>query len=182
MPRQVSAANKLRLSLTLMGLSGTVSRKQLRSAYRQLMLEWHPDLHHDDPEIQRIAHEKAVAINEAFEYLSARLDACDPIVMTYAEPTTRFRSTATDFSRSSQSARSDGFADNSVFEVFVRSSNIRSFGYARTARILYIKFHRGSTYRYFDVPELVFRQFLAAESKGRFANRFIYHSYKYEPC
>ncbi|MFI5339435.1 MAG: KTSC domain-containing protein [Candidatus Methylomirabilales bacterium] len=159
-----------------MGLSGAVSKRQLRSAYRQLMLEWHPDLHHDDPERQRIAHEKAVAINKAFEYLSALLDISDPIATTSAGPTARSHSTGTGSFRSARSARGDGFPDNSVFEVYVTSSNIRSIGYARGAGILYIKFHHGSTYRYFDVPESVFREFLASESKGRFANRFIYRN------
>ena len=71
-----------------------------------------------------------------------------------------------------------GFPDPAVFEVFVKSSHIVSTGYNRAERILYIKFEGGEVYSYQEVPETVFTDFLAAESHGKFANRFIFHKYK----
>ena len=80
-----------------------------------------------------------------------------------------------------------GFPDPDVFEVFVKSSHIVSIGYAKSQRVLYVKFfRRGSrrcdVYRYFDVPEEVFNAFMEAESKGEYAHRAIYNRYPYERC
>ena len=72
-----------------------------------------------------------------------------------------------------------GFGDPGVSEVFVESSHIISTGYDRAKEILYIKFEGDRVYAYFHVPESVFSDFLAAESHGRFASRYIYWQYEY---
>ena len=54
----------------------------------------------------------------------------------------------------------------------VDSAVIAAVSYAAHAA-LDIEFTSGTTYRYFAVPERVFHEFLAAESKGAFFNRRI---------
>jgi KTSC domain len=62
--------------------------------------------------------------------------------------------------------------------VRVTSSFIASVGYDAKARVLDVKFHSGSLWRYFDVPPEIYRAFLDAESKGRFYNANIRHHFK----
>lgn len=60
------------------------------------------------------------------------------------------------------------------------SSNVHSFGYDPTKNILYIRFWKDSTtkksqvpgpiYKYFKVPERVFRMMYFAKSKGEFVD------------
>ena len=47
------------------------------------------------------------------------------------------------------------------------SSLIRAYGYDPGKRDLDIEFMRGGTYRYADVPQEAFEEFLRAESKGK---------------
>lgn len=180
--------SELERHCSVLGLSGTISYRNLQSAYRKRMLEWHPDLHQGDPERERVANAKAITINQAFEYLSTLLERSDPIILS-ARFVSRVapRTPVSPKPRPSRQQSTQGFPDPSVFEVFVRSSYIYSIGYNRSTQILYIKFYRKEAmrfdiYRYLEVPEAVFRNFLEAESKGRFANRFIYPRYRYEPC
>ena len=61
----------------------------------------------------------------------------------------------------------------------VESSNIGSIGYDPDNAILVINFKNGgATYEYYDVPQHVFDELLAAESKGRYANSNIYKAYR----
>jgi len=62
----------------------------------------------------------------------------------------------------------------------VESSNINAVGYNPVKQALYIRFNSGATYAYFDVPEHVHREFLAAESKGRFFANAVKDEYDYE--
>src|SRR5690348_4515312 len=50
----------------------------------------------------------------------------------------------------------------------VESSCIDSVGYEN--EVLEVRFGNGGVYRYFEVPAQLYRQLLAAESKGRFFN------------
>jgi hypothetical protein len=59
----------------------------------------------------------------------------------------------------------------------VQSTAIRSIGYDSTAKTLDIEFLNRRVYRYFDVPEFLYRGFMLAGSKGgyfktRINNRF----------
>jgi len=47
-------------------------------------------------------------------------------------------------------------------------------------RILYLRFSSGEVYRYFEVPENDYREFLAAESRGRYFLRHIRDHFRYE--
>lgn len=61
----------------------------------------------------------------------------------------------------------------------VSSSNIESIGYDLDSMELYVRFHTGSTYVYYGVPESVYIAFLHAPSKGKFHNRLISKNYDY---
>lgn len=64
--------------------------------------------------------------------------------------------------------------------VLVTSSNIRSIGYDRQSATLEVEFTSGDVYRYFDVPEHLYQQFLQAPSYGQFLNDNIRYSYRYQ--
>ena len=55
----------------------------------------------------------------------------------------------------------------------VASSNISGIGYDQSTRVLTVQFHRGAVYDYDDVPPNVHHEFLNADSKGRFFQRYI---------
>jgi hypothetical protein len=55
----------------------------------------------------------------------------------------------------------------------VSSSNIAAIGYSPNYQVLKVDFLKGNSYRYFDVPPLVFQAFLEAPSKGGFLNSVI---------
>lgn len=175
--------DELQRHCSILGLIGTIAFRDVKTAYRKRMLEWHPDLHHGDPQLQQLALQRAVEINLAFTFLEEILKRSDPIVVPPGSgPLSKVAFTARPPRPPSHAQTAPGFPDPSVFEVFVRSSAIHSIAYNQSKRILYIKFRRGHVYRYFDVPASIFRQFLAADSKGRFANRCIYQNFRYEPC
>lgn len=47
-------------------------------------------------------------------------------------------------------------------------------------QILELEFRSGALYRYFQVPPAVFEALLAAESKGRYFNRYIRDRFPYQ--
>ena len=55
-----------------------------------------------------------------------------------------------------------------------------SIGYDKPLAILEVEFTSGDIYRYFDVPENLFKQFLSAPSHGQFLNRYISYNYRYQ--
>ena len=52
--------------------------------------------------------------------------------------------------------------------------------YEAERRVLYLRFTSGDVYRYFDFPEEAWREFLAAESRGRFSLSHIRDNFRYE--
>ena len=62
----------------------------------------------------------------------------------------------------------------------VESTVLASVGYDAKARVLEIEFHSGAIYRYLEVPEEIFRQLLAAESKGNFFGKNIRDKFRSE--
>jgi hypothetical protein len=63
--------------------------------------------------------------------------------------------------------------------VKVTSSVIEEVAYGYHMPVLTVWFRNGLAYRYFDVPESVYEEFLAAESKGRYFNAYIRDAYEY---
>jgi len=63
--------------------------------------------------------------------------------------------------------------------VSVSSSNVASVGYDSATQTLEVEFLKGQTYQYFDVPEALFREMLAAPSVGSYFNQNIKGSFRY---
>jgi hypothetical protein len=61
----------------------------------------------------------------------------------------------------------------------VDSSNISSIGYDESSSTLQVEFTNGTTYEYFDVPEILFEGLLDADSVGKFLAVNIKGSYRY---
>lgn len=62
----------------------------------------------------------------------------------------------------------------------VQSSMIASVGYDAQRAVLEIEFRNGRTYRYFDVPEFLYRGFVLARSKGHYFTRRIDSRFRLE--
>ncbi len=61
----------------------------------------------------------------------------------------------------------------------VESSNLVSVGYDGDMATLEIEFKGNSIYQYFDVPEMVHRGLMHADSKGGYFHANIRDSYRY---
>ncbi len=59
----------------------------------------------------------------------------------------------------------------------VESSVIGAVGYTR---VLEIQFESGRIYQYYDVPEKVYEEMLASDSKGRYFNSHIRNKYAFQ--
>lgn len=61
----------------------------------------------------------------------------------------------------------------------VSSSNIVSIGYNPQLSTLEIEFNNGRVYQYFDVPESVYGELMAAQSHGKYFNQQIKGVYRF---
>ena len=61
----------------------------------------------------------------------------------------------------------------------VVSSLLSSIGYSIEAT-LELEFRSGAIYRYFAVPQAVFQDLIAAESKGAYFNRHVRNRFRYQ--
>ena len=52
--------------------------------------------------------------------------------------------------------------------VLIQSSNLKSVGYDTDKKILEVEFQGGGIYQYDKVSQIVFEEFMTAESKGRY--------------
>jgi len=64
--------------------------------------------------------------------------------------------------------------------VSVESSVFTSAAYRSDRRQLYLRFHHGDIYRYFEFPPQLYDEFLLADSKGRYFAHNIRNRYRYE--
>jgi KTSC domain len=69
-------------------------------------------------------------------------------------------------------------ASGEIAMIEVESSNIEAIGWS--AGVCQVDFLSGSRYRYFEVPEWVYQDFLEAGSKGRFLNEVFKAEYDFE--
>lgn len=61
---------------TTLGIARGASRDEIRSAYRRLVAQYHPDkVSHLGKEFQEIAHQKLIAIQQAYELVMPRANA-----------------------------------------------------------------------------------------------------------
>jgi hypothetical protein len=63
-----------------------------------------------------------------------------------------------------------------------KSSNIDSVGYDEEKRELHVKFKRGATYAYHDVPADVVKAFRAVEFSGKYLNQHVKPKFKVHRC
>lgn len=61
----------------------------------------------------------------------------------------------------------------------VTSSNLDSVLYDETSNSLFIKFHHGGVYEYFDVPQYIYENLLNAPSHGKYHAQFIKRKFRY---
>lgn len=64
--------------------------------------------------------------------------------------------------------------------VCVNSGLFSAVLYQQDVHQLYLRFRDGNVYRYFDCPESVYKEFLVAESKGRYFSQHIRDHYRHE--
>ncbi len=62
----------------------------------------------------------------------------------------------------------------------LESKLLSSVAYDAEKRILYLRFHSGDVYRYFDFPACHYEQVLEAESQGRYFLAHIRNQFRYE--
>lgn len=62
----------------------------------------------------------------------------------------------------------------------VASSNLSAVGYDAANQILYISFHSGSLYAYYNVPQNIYVGLMDAPSKGKFHNACIKNAFRYQ--
>ena len=62
----------------------------------------------------------------------------------------------------------------------VKSSNIEAIAYDPSKKILSVKFHKSGIYHYEDVPELMYREMLEAESAGKYFSEYIKGIFDYK--
>lgn len=61
----------------------------------------------------------------------------------------------------------------------VSSTNVQSVAYDTNSASLYVKFHSGGTYVYYDVPVSVYNGLMSAASHGSYLARHVKGSYRY---
>ncbi len=70
-----TSKTKLQLSYSVLGLNEGCSSKEIKKAYRKMVLLYHPDkILHLDEVFKKTAKEKFLKINEAYDYLKLILD------------------------------------------------------------------------------------------------------------
>lgn len=62
----------------------------------------------------------------------------------------------------------------------VQSTNIKGIGFAESKLILQVQFNNGTVYQFYEVPEIIYNQFNAAQSKGRFFQMHVKDLYKFK--
>ena len=60
------------------------------------------------------------------------------------------------------------------------SKLLASSAYDVGRQVLYLRFRSGDVYRYFEFPEEQYREFLEAESRGRYFLSHIRNNFRYE--
>jgi hypothetical protein len=60
----------------------------------------------------------------------------------------------------------------------VRSSGLAAVGYSKRKQILEIQFINGAVYRYFNVPQSVYRDLVSSESKTWYYDSYIKRNYR----
>ncbi len=149
----------------VLGVNRHSTKDEIKQAYRNLIKKWHPDKFSN----------KEVAIPEATEKSKLIIEAYN--VLKNYEPT-KLKSPNV-YPTTEKPKKKKNNVRHDIIKTRVRSSNIHSIGYDSVNKILQVEFLNGGVYEYYDVPEIIFKEFMKAESKGKYANRNIFFSYRY---
>jgi len=63
---------------------------------------------------------------------------------------------------------------------YLESKLLAASAYDAGKQVLWLRFRRGDVYRYFEFPEQQYREFLEAESQGRYFLSCIRNQFRYE--
>jgi DnaJ-class molecular chaperone len=100
----------------VLGVTENTALKDLKSVYRNLMKEWHPDKFHDNHEQRTEAEEKSKKIIEAYHFLvSIAPETREQMMSAYIETTTN--ANIEDFEYKSELLRIT-FSDGNIYEYF----------------------------------------------------------------
>lgn len=100
----------------VLGVNEAAELKELKTVYRNLMKDWHPDKFQDNPEEKQEAEEKSKKIIEAYHFLvSIAPETRTNTVDAYTETTTN--SGIIDFEYKSE-ILSISFSDGAVYEYY----------------------------------------------------------------
>lgn len=64
--------------------------------------------------------------------------------------------------------------------LLVSSTTVASIGYDPATEVLEVEFHKTGLYQYFNVPDFVYEEMMAAPSQGTYLNTNIKGRYQYE--
>lgn len=138
----------------ILGLRYSASIEDIKIAYKEQIKKWHPDKFPNDIDQQKQATEKSKEINEAYYFL-------------------------TQYSKDNKPKVEKNKTDDFVWKK-VKSSNIHSVGYNESTNTLKIIFLNGRRYEYADVPKAIYTGLMNAQSKGKYAYKYIFSEHKYE--
>lgn len=177
-PQGIWMNNEMKQHCEVLGLEQLPSLEELKSAYKLLVKQWHPDRFHNDYELEKLAVQKTQRLNEAYRFLLKFIEKNDRTDLAGKKSTYHYtKNTRHNYSWQTYSK---GFPDPAVTEFFVNSSHIVSAGYNKVRRILYLKFLGDEIFLYFDVPEFIFDHLLFAKSPGKYALKFIYNRFRHK--
>ena len=147
----------------VLGVNRLSTKVLIKKAFRDLIKAWHPDKFKDDIVSNAEATERSILIIEAYE-----------ILRNYVPP-----DDADIYLPSFKAVKQDSQLRQDIIRERVKSSNLYSVGYSIEMQILQIEYTNGRIYEYYDVPKSVFMELLNSESKGKYANRNICFSFRY---
>ncbi len=170
-------SKEVQAACEILGLETLSDRASLRTGYKQMVKQWHPDRFHNNEEMEQVAVAKTQRINLAYRLLLETLEKADPAIRNGNG--SRKHSSENSRHQYDWQTYSDGFPNQDVSEFFLNSSHIVSAGYDKYKKILYLKFLGDEIYLYYDVPGFIFDHLLKASSAGKYALKFIYNRFRY---
>ncbi len=150
----------------ILGVTRNSTKNEIKSAFRKQSMLYHPDKFSNDESKWEEAHLKFIQISEAYNLLKSY------------EPNKTLFCTKKNSSFSNYKSNSER---TDIARIKVKSSIIFSIGYDAVNKILQVEFRKGTIYEYYDIPDIVYQNFMNAESKGNFIfqlSKFVFKKCK----
>jgi curved DNA-binding protein CbpA len=151
----------------ILGVSRQCSKDQIKKAFREQSMLWHPDKFSDNKEQWNEAHVRFIKIIEAYELLE-----------NYEPPKPKPKPTQKSEEKNFNAAQAKTKVRTNINRIRVKSSNVFAIGYDKINKVLQVEFKKGSIYEYYDVSEEIYFAFMNAESKGRFMGNLYKYKYR----